>query len=178
MAIRPTQRSTGVMRALLLAIVSALALASLSGCSAVQVGRLAVGVNTAGDPVLVMASCEGPPSAISISAADLGQTDPALQEWNTSLELDNPDRRLDDPAAIALTDPGDRWTVTAGGTVFEDGKLYEVWAWPASDENLGSVQFDLARISVLGEGEVLYQDGPDDRIVPVAEFIDFSLEAC
>lgn len=166
------------MRALLLALISALALVSLSGCQAEQVGRLAAAINADDEPVLVMASCEGPPNAISVTETTLGEPDPFEQEWQTTLELDNPDRQIDDPWAISLANPDDRWTVVEQGADFEDGKLYEAWAWPADDENLGSVQFDFDRLNELGEDEVLYQDGGTDQVVPVSEFLDRSLDEC
>jgi hypothetical protein len=68
--------------------------------------------------------------------------------------------------------------VTERSSDFEDGMLYEAGAWPAGDENLGSVQFDLERLAALGEGEVLYQDNGADHVVPVDEFMDLALGEC
>jgi hypothetical protein len=166
------------MRPILLALASVLSLLTLSACQAERVGRLAAAVNADGEPVLVMASCEGPPYAIEVTETPLGQPDPFEQVWEPTLELDNADPRFDDPAAISLVNPGERWTVTERSSDFEDGMLYEVWAWPAGDENLGSVQFDLERLAALGEGEVLYQDNGADHVVPVDEFMDLALGEC
>ncbi|MFG3341171.1 hypothetical protein [Glycomyces sp. NPDC048151] len=164
------------MRALLLALIAALALASLSGCQAARVGRLAVGVNAEDEPVLVMASCSGSPYAISVWQA--AEPDPALQHQTELLRLENDDPRIDDPAAVSLSNPDDRWTEVERNGDFETGMYYEAMAWPDNDENLGFVRFDLARLNELGEDEVLYQDSQQNHVVPVAEFIDLALDEC
>jgi hypothetical protein len=167
------------MRAPLLALISILALALLAGCPAEEVGRLAAAVNAEGEPVLVMASCDGPPYAISVSGAVTG-TDPEEElDWRRVLRLENDSPRVEDPAAISLVYPGDQWTVVSEDHLgFDDTRLFKATAWTENDKYLGTVQFDLDRLDALDDGEVLYQDAGEDRVAPVSEFVDSILAEC
>ncbi|THV28318.1 hypothetical protein [Glycomyces paridis] len=167
------------MRALLIAAATALAAFGLSACSLPPVGAVAVGVDDAGGPVLVMASCEGPAEHIEVSSApETGTASPTVQDWREDLELSNPEPRDDDPAAVSLTDPGGRWEAVIAGAEFTEGRVYEARAWPTTEGTLGSIDFTTAEIADLGEGEVLYYDEAVKRRGPVADFVDAGLAHC
>ncbi|WP_030158475.1 hypothetical protein [Glycomyces sp. NRRL B-16210] len=174
------------MRALLIALTVALTVFGLSACVLPQVGEVAIGVDDAGGPVLVMASCEGPAEFISLSSTaqepegvrESARTD---RDWRVDLELTNPAPRNEDPAAVSLTAPDDRWNavgvidVVAGD---DDGRLYRASAWPTTETNLGSIEFTTADLAEIGEGEVLYYERDDKRIGPVSAFIETGLSTC
>ncbi|MCC3762074.1 hypothetical protein K3N28_03185 [Glycomyces sp. TRM65418] len=164
------------MRPLLLALAAIMSAFTLSGCSPVQVGLVGVGVDRSGDPVLAMFSCEGPAETIRVESAPTTDGDEPV-EWTEGLWLENPRPRSDDPASVSLVDPDPRWTVVAPGDGFEEGRTYNVRAWPAPDATLGAVEFTLGDLAAIGGGEVRFFDG-EERIAPVDEFLEVGRDRC
>ncbi|WP_026929353.1 hypothetical protein [Glycomyces tenuis] len=163
------------MRTLLITLLAVSAAAALAGCSPEDVGDVGVGVNAQGDPVLVMASCEGPADRIEISSASAAEPGPEGRNWATERELENPEPSYADPAAVSLAEPDPRWEDDGGRPVgFEDDRIYRVRALPEGAGTLGSVSFEMADLAGLEPGEVLSDRG----IASVSEFIDRAHEAC
>jgi len=162
-----------------MALVTVFAALSLSACSLAQVGRVGVGVDRNGDPVLVMASCEGPARNIQVTSA-LTDTDDETPTWSNGLELSNPIPESSDPAAVSLVDPDPRWVATEPASEFRVDRVYSVRAWPTTEATLGAVDFTMTQLAEVGPGEVLRNsDDPEGyRIEPVADFIDSSLARC
>lgn len=168
------------MRALLIALTVALAAFGLSACVLPTVGEVAIGVDDAGGPVLVLASCEGPADFIRLESAPEAP-EGTEQTWRVDMELTNRAPSNEDPAAVSLNAPDDRWDavgvvdVAAGS---DDGRFYRASAAPTTDANLGSVEFTTAELAEIGDGEVLYYDRDDRRIGPVSAFIETGLSNC
>jgi hypothetical protein len=169
------------MRPLVISLIAALAALSLTGCSPVPAGHVAVGVDDDGNPVLVMHSCEGPARGITVRAErDSAYSSPTSV---VLLDLENAEPAASDPAAVSLVDLPSGWDIREGAANFAEGYLYTAFATPRNDndemETLTGVDFRVEWLAGIGAGEVLVNEGPEDYMIqPVGDFMRDSREWC
>jgi hypothetical protein len=145
---------------------------SLTGCSPAITGAIAVGLDDAGQPVVVLAAC---PDALSRLSVGIDHPEWEDVELVRELRRDVPLREEDGFESVALAAPASPWGVvpTGGQRDLDDATEYLVGASNSNGTaTTGSVAFRLDVLADLPEESVLASVDGGTRQVTVRRFTE------